>query len=105
MKGHGWKCFECGAHFDFPADVGSKTYWDPPAWVCPECGDDIDMTDLWFECESCGEEFRVEDMENDIICKECGRKSIEAMQAYMKDGTPMSEEDRENFLCIWEGMN
>ena len=105
MKGRDWKCFECGAHFDFPMDVGSRTYWDPPEWVCPNCGDDIDMTDLWFECESCGEEFHAEDMENDEICKGCAEKAIQAMRGYMEDGVEMSQEDRDNFMFVWEGMN
>ena len=103
MKGKGCYCYNCRKGDVELIDIGSKTYWDPPDWVCPDCLDDA-FTEDWAECESCGKELPMEEMETEEICKECAEKAIKAMREYMEDGKEMSPEDRENFLMIWEGV-
>lgn len=103
MKGKGCYCYQCQKGNVELVDIGSKSYWDPPAWVCPDCQDDI-FTDEWAECERCGKELPMEEMEDEYICKECAEKVIAAMKDYMENGTPMTEEQREDFLSIWEGI-
>ena len=87
-----YKCKECGAIFEYPAEVVDKVPYgsgsaDWVSYACPECGDDsFDDID---PCACCGEYEETNDFG---LCKNCANELKEKLEIKWQEVQELCDE-------------